>query len=80
MSGDDIWSRLGELSDDELGTLIVAAQHVIASDAGDAIEYLSMPVGVAAGAIAASLGTWAASVENSYGIWGASRHAPADRA
>jgi len=56
MSGDDIWSRLGELSDDELGTLIVEAQHVIASDAGDAIEYLSMPVGVAAGAIAASLG------------------------
>ncbi|WP_433042586.1 hypothetical protein [Dactylosporangium sp. CS-033363] len=43
----DVWDRLGELSDDELTTLVAAAGHVIADLADDAAaaEVPLMPVG-----------------------------------
>jgi|SRR5215472_11417505 len=55
MNDGNIWGRLEELSDDELGTLIAAALHVIAAETDDADDYLSMPVAVASAAIAGSL-------------------------
>jgi hypothetical protein len=56
-SAEDVWSRLDELSDDELAMLVEAAEHVIAdsADAPDASIYLRMPVTRVGEAIAGSL-------------------------
>jgi hypothetical protein len=52
-----VWNRLEELSDEELATLVEAAEHVIAdsSDEPDASGYMKMPVTRLGTAIAGSL-------------------------
>jgi hypothetical protein len=54
---DDVWSRLEELSDDELATLVEAAQHVLAdlADEPGTAMLAQMPVGHVGAALAGTL-------------------------